>query len=207
MNSFDCLLVQNGTFCEKKWNTYCFLHQYFAFVIVLLGESFWRVNLSCLTSSSWNLFSILTRPFFATSKLSLQRSVACKLHHSDCNVWCGDISYVCYVLSVTVCVHWFCHCIVTKHVEITFSIYFESMLNITIKVNAFGCRPENGRFPFMYSGTNWCILWWDIELIIYAYLNLFNFFTSLGEHCTHFFCRFIAMDKERFWLTHWWKFY
>ena len=37
MNSFDCILVQNGTFSE---NTYIFLDQYFAFVIVLLGESF-----------------------------------------------------------------------------------------------------------------------------------------------------------------------
>ena len=37
MNSFDCILVQNGTFSE---NTICFLDQYFAFVIVLLVESF-----------------------------------------------------------------------------------------------------------------------------------------------------------------------
>ena len=120
MNSFDCILVQNGTLCEKKWNTYCFLHQYFAFVIVLLGESFWRVTFSSLTSSSWNLFSCfytLANHSIATSKMSLQRSVVCKLRHSNCNVWCGDISDVCYVLSVTVCVRWFCHCIVTKRVK------------------------------------------------------------------------------------------
>ena len=56
-------------------------------------------------------------PSIATSKMSLQWSVVGKLHHSNCNVWCGDINDVCYVLSVTVCVHWFSHCIVTKSVQ------------------------------------------------------------------------------------------
>ena len=49
-----------------------------------------------------------------------------------------------------------------KVLIITFSKLFDNLLHITIKVNAYGSRPENGRIPFMYSGTNWCILWWDL---------------------------------------------
>ena len=63
------------------------------------------------------LFLHIGEPCIATSKMSLQWSVVFKLHHSNCNVWCGDINDVCYVLSVTVCVHWFCQCIVTKSVQ------------------------------------------------------------------------------------------
>ena len=59
MNSMHFILVQNESFCVKKWNTYCFRHHHFAFVIVLLGESFWRVNVISLTKSSWNLSSCL----------------------------------------------------------------------------------------------------------------------------------------------------
>ena len=51
------------------------------------------------------LFLHIGEPSIAISKTSLQRSVGGKLRDSNCNVLCGDISDMCYVLSVTVCVH------------------------------------------------------------------------------------------------------
>ena len=116
MNCIDCVLVQNGSFYLKEWNTHCFRHHYFAFVIVLLGES-WMLFLWLNHLEPVFLFLHIGEPSIATSKMSLQWSVVGKLHHSNCNVWCGDINDVCYVLSVTVCVHWFCQCIVTKSVQ------------------------------------------------------------------------------------------
>ena len=187
----------------KKWNTYCFLHQYFAFVIVLLGESFRHVNFSFLTSSSWNLFSTLANH---------------SLHPQICHYnGLKDVSWViptvmCDVVILVMCamywvlqfVHWFCDCYVTKSVK---NHLFKIIWDITIKVNAYGCRPENGRIPLIaqwYKLVHFMMTL--IVLIIYAYLNLFNFVTSLGEHCTHF-CRFIAMDKERLWFAHWCNIY
>ena len=80
--------------------------------------------------------------------------------------------------------------------KITFSKLFENMLNITIKVNANGCRPENGRIPLIVQWYK--LVHFMIVLIIDLYLNLFNFVTSLGVHYTHFFCRFITTYKDIF---------
>ena len=72
-----------------------------------------------------------------------------------------------WVLQFVSCkLHWFCHCIVTKSVK---NHLYKNMLNITIKVNAYGCRPENGIIPFMYSGTNWCILWWELLISLFMH--------------------------------------
>ena len=46
------------------------------------------------------------------------------------------------------------------------------MLNITIKVNAYGCRPENGRFPLIVQWYK--LVHFMIVLIIDLYLNLFR---------------------------------
>ena len=62
------------------------------------------MNFSSLTISSWNLSTVLVfthwRTSIAISKMSLQRSVGGKLRDSNCNVLCGDINDVCFVLSV-----------------------------------------------------------------------------------------------------------
>ena len=51
---------------------------------------------------------------------------------------------------------------------------FKNMLNITIKVNAYCCRPENGSISMMiahyYKMVHFMMK--IIVLIIYAYLNL-----------------------------------
>ena len=64
------------------------------------------------------LFLHIGKQSIAISKMSLQHSVGGKSRDSNCSVLCGDISDVCYVLSVTVCVHLFCHCILIKSVKI-----------------------------------------------------------------------------------------
>ena len=67
--------------------------------------SFGRVNFSSFTKSPWNLSLHIGETTTAISKWSIQRSVGGKLRHYNCHVLCGDISDVCYVASVTVCVH------------------------------------------------------------------------------------------------------
>ena len=66
-----------------------FLHQYFAFVIILLVESFGRVNFSSLTISTWNLstcfYSLANYPL-QPQKRHYNGPVVCKLPHSNCNV-------------------------------------------------------------------------------------------------------------------------
>ena len=50
---------------------------------------------------------------------------------------------------------------------------FKIMLNITIKVNAYGCRPEKGRISMIIHWYNMVhFMMKIIVLIIYAYLNL-----------------------------------
>ena len=134
MNYVDCILVQNGSFCDKKWNTYCFRHQYFAFEIMLLGESFWLANFSSLTISSWHLpscfYTLVNHPL----QPQLQCSVEGMLRHSDCNVWCGDISDKCYSM---------CGLIWPLYTDKKCSKSpFQNHLRI---LNAYGCRPQSGR--------------------------------------------------------------
>ena len=55
-------------------------------VIVLHGESFCRVNIFFFDFIVLESVLYIGEPFIASSKMSLQRSVACKLCHSNCNV-------------------------------------------------------------------------------------------------------------------------
>ena len=65
------------------------------------------------------------------------------------------------------------HCL--KVFKITFSKLFENVLNITIEVNANGCRPENGRI--LLSVQCYKMVYFMMQIIVliiyvYAYLNL-----------------------------------
>ena len=188
VNSIDCILVQNGTLCANKWSTYC----YSSSILCICNCVTWWIILTCklFFFDFIVLESVLYigEPFIASSKMSLQRSVgsvSCVIPTVMCDV---VILVMCAMYWVLQFVYWFCHCYVTQSVKNHLFIF---IWDITIKVNAYGCRPENGRIPLIvqwYTLVHFMMTL--IVLIIYAYLNLFNFVTSLGEHCTHF-CRFI----------------
>ena len=172
MNSFDCILVQT---CYILWEEMKYL-LFPSSILCICNCVTWWIILTCklFLFDFIVLESVLYigEPFIASSKMSLQRSVACKLHHSNCNVWCGDISDVCYVLSVTVCPLILSLYSDKKCEKSPFQNYLRSMLNITIKVNAYGCRPENGRIPLIVQWYK--LVHFMIVLIIDLYLNLFR---------------------------------
>ena len=63
--------------------------------------------------------------------------------------------------------------ILSLYTDKCFKSPFENMLNITIKVDAYGCRPENGRIPMivhLYKMEHFMMK--IVHLIVYAYWNL-----------------------------------
>ena len=80
--------------------------------------------------------------------------------------------------------------------KFTFSKLFE---NISIKVNVYRCRPENGRIPLIVQWYKMVYFMMRmIVLIIYIICKiLLHHFVNTVHNCG-----FIAVDKERVWLTH-----
>ena len=69
---------------------------------------------------------------------------------------CDVVIFVmCAMYWVLQFVHWFCHCYVTKSVK---NHLFKIIWDITIMA----ADPRMVEFLWLFSCTNWCILWWHL---------------------------------------------